>query len=114
PGGQFPGGMMPGGQFPVYPRRFIPVVMKGGDSFPEVTWAYNVPYRDGLTIFQALLETGAVRFGLDGQFQYVDGIEVDPSRGVQTAILLNGRKVPEEYLAHQLEPGDELGLEVFA
>ncbi|WP_313996651.1 hypothetical protein [uncultured Paenibacillus sp.] len=116
PGGEYPQGTFPG-QFPggMYPyQRFVPVVVKGGHSFPEVTWAYNVPYRDGLTIFQALLETGAVRFGLEGQLQYVDGIEVDASRGVQTAILLNGRTVSEEYLAHRLQPGDELGLELLA
>ncbi|XEC95477.1 hypothetical protein AB6A23_02565 [Paenibacillus tarimensis] len=84
--------------------------INGGRSFPYITQSYRVRYRPRLTIYQALLETGVVRFSPSGRIVSVSGVFVGPN--VNSVIRLNGRVVPSTALYYPIQRGDwiEVGL----
>jgi len=65
-----------------------------------------------MTIFQALQETGVVRFGFRGQILSVSGVYVGPGSGVDVILRLNGRIIPANFLFAPVQRGDAIGIEL--
>ncbi|MGO4548659.1 hypothetical protein AB4Z29_28105 [Paenibacillus sp. 2TAB23] len=84
------------------------VVINGGRTFPNVTQAYRVPFRPGLTIYQALAETGAVRFNFNGQIVSVSGVPIGGRTTYQ--LQLNGRVIPASLLSFPVQRNDSVAL----
>lgn len=68
-------------------------------------------FRPGLTIYQALAETGAVRFNNSGQIVSVSGVSVIGN--VDYLLRLNGRQIPSTLLNFPVQPNDAVALELF-
>lgn len=86
--------------------------MNGGRAFPWITQPYNVRHRLGMTIFQALQETGVVRFDWRGQIVSVSGVYVGQGSGVDVILRLNGRPISTNFLFVPVQRGDAIGLEL--
>ncbi len=86
--------------------------MNGGRAFPWITRPYSVRHRFGMTIFQALQETGVIRFGWRGQILSVSGVYVGPGGGADVTLRLNGRIIPMSFLWTPIQRGDAIGVEV--
>ncbi|CAM4410056.1 hypothetical protein [Paenibacillus tarimensis] len=97
-------------QPPEAPASFITVVINGGTAFPWITQPYSVRYRPGLTVHQALVETGVVRFSWNGQLLSVGGIYMGAGSGISYTIRLNGQHVPPALLSTAVPPGASIGL----
>ena len=65
-----------------------------------------------MTIFQALQETGVIRFGRNGQIISVSGVYVGPGGGAEVILRLNGRVIPMSILFAPIQRGDAIGVEV--
>ncbi|WP_171056460.1 hypothetical protein [Paenibacillus sinopodophylli] len=94
--------------FPPGPQASVTVVINGGRTFPNVTQAYRVPFRPGLTIYQALAETGAVRFNFNGQIISVSGVPIGGNISYQ--LQLNGRVIPASLLSFPVQRNDSVAL----
>ncbi|OBZ10969.1 hypothetical protein [Bacillus sp. FJAT-26390] len=92
------------------PHASVTVVINGGRAFPNVTQAYRVPFRPGLSIYQALAETGVVRFNFNGQIVSVSGIPI--SGNISYRLLLNGRIIPATLLSFPVQRNDSIALEL--
>ncbi|MEV5029376.1 hypothetical protein [Paenibacillus sp. LPE1-1-1.1] len=97
--------------FPPGPQASVTVVINGGRAFPYVTQAYRVRFRPGLTIYQALAETGVVRFNFNGQIISVSGIPIGGNISYQ--LQLNGRVIPASLLNFPLQRNDSVALQLF-
>ncbi|GBF75203.1 hypothetical protein PA598K_03592 [Paenibacillus sp. 598K] len=91
--------------------RYVTVVINGGRAFPQITQPYYIRYRPGMTVYQALLETGVVQFSFGGQIVSVSGVFI--SNAIRYTIRLNGRPLPPNQLYLPLQPGDAVGLELY-
>ncbi|WP_216364919.1 hypothetical protein [Paenibacillus sp. BIHB 4019] len=96
--------------FPPGPQGTVTVVINGGRAFPNVTQAYRVIHRIGMTIYQALLETGVVRFGFNGQITSISGIPIGGN--ISYLLRLNGRVIPSTLLNFPLQRNDAVALEL--
>ncbi|MGG4142728.1 hypothetical protein ABEW34_06325 [Paenibacillus algorifonticola] len=96
--------------FPPGPQGTVTVVINGGRAFPNVTQAYRVIHRIGMTIYQALLETGVVRFGFNGQITSISGIPIGGN--ISYLLRLNGRVIPSTLLSFPLQRNDAVALEL--
>ncbi|WP_187768106.1 hypothetical protein [Paenibacillus sp. PL91] len=96
--------------FPPVPQASVTVVINGGRIFPYVTQAYRVPFRPGLSIYQALAETGVVRFNFNGQIVSVSGIPIGGN--ISYRLLLNGRIIPATLLNFPVQRNDSVALEL--
>ncbi|MCF2941139.1 hypothetical protein L1N85_22465, partial [Paenibacillus alkaliterrae] len=92
------------------PRPWITVVINGGRAFPNVTQAYRVPYRPGMTIYLALAGTGVVRFNQYGQIISVSGIPVGGN--IRYQLLLNGLIIPSTLFNFPVQRYDSVALEL--
>jgi hypothetical protein len=96
--------------FPPGPRPSVTVVINGGAAYPGITQAYRVPFRPGLSIYQALAETGVVRFNFNGQIVSVSNV---PIRGnTSYRLLLNGRIIPSTLLSFPVQRNDSVAIEL--
>ncbi|MGM0883587.1 MAG: hypothetical protein ACQEXQ_21450 [Bacillota bacterium] len=95
--------------FPLQPF-FVTVVINGGRTFPNVTKAYHVPFRPGLTIYQALAGTGVVRFTFNGQIASVSGVPIGGNISYQ--LQLNGRVIPPSLLNYPVQRNDSVTLQL--
>ncbi|WP_200930722.1 hypothetical protein, partial [Bacillus sp. FJAT-28004] len=114
PGGFGPGGFWIGGPWlfpPAGPQASVTVVINGGRAFPNITQAYRIPFRPGLTIYQALAETGVVRFSFNGQITSVSGVPIGGNTSYR--LVLNGREIPASFLSFPLQRYDSVALELF-
>lgn len=93
------------------PTPQITVLINGGAVFPNITQAYAIPFYRGITIAQALQNTGVVRIGPGGQILSVGGIPI--TDGITFALTLNGRPIPSTLLNAPLQPGDSVELQLF-
>lgn len=109
-----PGPFPPGsGPFPPGPwPSFIIVRVLGGFTFPGATRSAYVPFFPGITIRQALLFSGLVRFGPFGRIISVSGIPIGANAGVR--IRYNGRIIPESLLDFPALPNSTVTLELYA
>jgi len=109
-----PGPFPPGpGPFPPGPwPSFIIVRVLGGFTFPGATRSAYVPFFPGITIRQALLFNGLVRFGPFGRIISVSGIPIGANVGVR--IRYNGRIIPESLLDFPALPNSTVTLELYA
>ena len=64
-----------------------------------------------MTVYQALVETGVVQIGFNGQIVAVNGIYI--TNDIRYTLRLNGRPLPSNQLYIPLQPGDAVGLELF-
>ncbi|GGG78004.1 hypothetical protein [Paenibacillus radicis (ex Gao et al. 2016)] len=99
--------------FPVpgpFPVGSVNVWINGGSFFPNVTQGYRIPYRPGLSIFQALSATGVVQFSFNGQIESVSGIPIGGPIGY--ILRLNGRIIPTTLLNFPLQLNDSVTLEL--
>ncbi|MFX3631313.1 MAG: hypothetical protein ACE3L7_18615 [Candidatus Pristimantibacillus sp.] len=88
----------------------VSVFINGGRFFPNVTQGYRIRFRPGITIYQALAQTGVIRFTFNGQISSVNGI---PIGGPISYILrLNGRVIPSTLLNFPLQRNDTVQLEL--
>jgi hypothetical protein len=94
-----------------FPQSSVTVIINGGVAFPGITQAYQIPYRPGLPIAQALAATGVVGFGPRGQVVSVSGIPI--GAGVNYQLQLNGRVISTSLLSFPVQPGDSLALVLF-
>lgn len=84
--------------------RNVVVWIDGGPTFPWVTDVTFVPYRRGMTVYDALSQAGVEFIGT--QIILVNGI---PIGGAWDAtITLNGRPIPSRAIGIRLEPFDQL------
>ncbi|MGO4694628.1 hypothetical protein AB4Z50_10135, partial [Paenibacillus sp. 2TAB26] len=114
PGGFGPGGFWIGGPWlfpPAGPQATVTVLINGGRAFPNITEAYRIPFRPGLTIYQALAETGVVSFSFNGQINSVSGVPIGGNTSYQ--LILNGRVIPASLLSFPLQRNDSVALELF-
>ncbi|PZD95493.1 hypothetical protein DNH61_13245 [Paenibacillus sambharensis] len=112
-----PGGNPSPGPYPLPPESpasYITVVINGGAAFPWITQPYSVRYRPGLTVYQALAETGIVRFSWNGQLISVGGVYTGAGSGVSYSIRLNGQPLPPALLSTTVPPGASIGLTLLA
>lgn len=88
----------------------VTVAINGGSAFPQITGAYRVGYRPGLTIGDALAGSGAVGVGAGGQIVAVGGIPIGSGIGYQ--LRYNGRVIPGTMLQFPVQPADTISLEL--
>ncbi|SFF01693.1 hypothetical protein SAMN04487969_111132 [Paenibacillus algorifonticola] len=67
-------------------------------------------FRFGLTIYQALLETGVVRFSFNGRITSISGIPIGGN--ISYLLRLNGRVIPPTLLNFPLQRNDAVALEL--
>lgn len=101
--------------FPPFPPgpgpAFVTVVINGGRFFPNVTSAYRVPFRPGMSIRDSLALTGVVRFSFNGQIASVSGIPIGGP--IQCVLRLNGRIIPQTLLTFPVQRFDTVAVELF-
>jgi hypothetical protein len=88
----------------------VTVVINGGRFFPWVTQAYRIRYFPGISIYQALVSTGNVRFGFNGRIVAVNGVII--ADGIDTILRLNGRFIPESLIYLPLQIRDTVSLDI--
>ncbi|GMK39523.1 hypothetical protein PCCS19_25770 [Paenibacillus sp. CCS19] len=93
------------------PTPAITVLINGGSVFPNITQVYTFAFYPGITIAQALRNTGVVVIGFNGQIISVGGIPI--TDGITFVLSLNGRPIPSTLLNAPLQPGDSLELQLF-
>jgi sorbitol-specific phosphotransferase system component IIA len=86
------------------------VYINGGFSFPFLTQSYPIRYRPGLTVYEALRETGLVTFAFNGQPTSVGNVHLGGP--VHYSISVNGKPIPPAFLNAPLQPGDRLQMYV--
>ncbi|ANE48149.1 hypothetical protein SY83_19725 [Paenibacillus swuensis] len=115
--GPFPPPPFPGpgpgpGPFPPPPfpgqNPFVTVVIDGGQAYPYIRNSYRIRYYPGLTLYQALQNTGQVQFGVGGRIRSVSGVPIGSS--VAYELRVNGRLISGNSLFVQLNPNDHVSL----
>lgn len=90
-------------------QQFIPylnvmVWIDGGPTFPWVSTVNFVRWHPGITVYEALSQSGVEFIG--NQIILVNGIPIGNVWGA--TITLNGRVIPSQAIGIRLQPYDEL------
>jgi hypothetical protein len=93
------------------PAGSVMVYINGGLSFPFLTQSYPIRYRPGLTVYEALRETGLVTLSVNGQPISVGNVHLGGR--VHYSISVNGKPIPPAFLNAPIQPGDMLQMYVF-
>ena len=84
--------------------------INGGTAYPNATASYRLNYEPGITIYDALSSTGVIQLSPQGQILAVSGVGIGGN--VDCLISIDGRSISDTTLGHQLQPNDQIGIEL--
>jgi len=121
PWGPGPWGPGPWGVGPVIPLplpipiggprdQHLYVNINGGTAYPNATASYRLNYQPGITIYDALNNTGIIQLSPQGQILAVSGVGIGEI--VNCSLSINGRSISDSMLGHQLQPNEHIDIEL--